>query len=143
MNVLNNNNITPINDNNNINMNNNQNLQMNLNQDPNNIANNNNINNNQNPNNENKIDINNIQPNNNNNIINKVEEDKKINDLLNLNKKKQEKLKIEKKENPIQNEFRNIFKGTDLFSNNAYRKRLRHLLLFSIIMDMIILEVLW
>jgi hypothetical protein len=47
------------------------------------------------------------------------------------------------KENPIQKEFKNIFKGSDFYDNDKYRRRLMHLLFYCIIQDLLILEVLW
>ena len=90
-------------------------------------------------------------PNNPNQLnLNQPQEDPKD---LNLNaeemKKEEEAKKLAEdikpviKENPIQKEFRNIFKGNDYNNNDKTRKRLMHLLFFCIVQDLIILEVLW
>jgi hypothetical protein len=47
-----------------------------------------------------------------------------------------------KPDNKLQNEFKNIFKGDDLLSNNNYRKRLMHLVFICIVIDLIFLEIL-
>lgn len=56
------------------------------------------------------------------------------------------KIKQEKKqyvENKVQKEFKNIFQGSDFFSNNKYRIIVMNIAMISIIADMIILEILW
>jgi hypothetical protein len=90
------------------------------------------------PNNPNMMNLNQPQedPNNVINNLNAKPED--------LAKKEAEKdVKPVVKENPIQKEFKNIFKGNDSYDNDKYRRRLLHLLFYCIIQDLIILEILW
>ena len=47
------------------------------------------------------------------------------------------------RENKIQKEFKNIFKGNDYFENNYYRKRVMYLTLFCVIVDILHLQILW
>jgi hypothetical protein len=91
------------------------------------------------PNNENALNLNQPQENPNNINVNNLEEVKKEEEA----KKLAEDIKPVIKENPIQKEFKNIFKGNDYYNNDKTRKRLMHLLFFCIIQDLIILEVLW
>jgi len=80
--------------------------------------------------------VQNLAENNNSDPINK---DQNNTNVANINtNQKQEEL-----ENEIQTEFRNIFQGKDLFSNNKYRKRLIYTTLASIIIDALILQLLW
>jgi hypothetical protein len=92
--------------------------------------------NNQPQNNENNLDPNNLNNLPNNNLAEEA-----------AKKEAEAKLQNDKKatvkENPIQKEFKNIFKGNDYYDNNKYRRRLMHLLFYCIVQDLVILEVLW
>jgi hypothetical protein len=95
-------------------------------------------------NNENKNQIVNLAvenpqiPAENNNSIPNIKNENNTNVVNISTNQKQEKL-----ENKIQTEFKNIFQGKDLFSNNKHRKRLIYMTLASIIIDALILQLLW
>jgi hypothetical protein len=98
------------------------------------------------PNNPNLMNLNNQQQND-NNEVNNLASNLNPNDEAARKEAEAKQAEMNKKavikENPIQKEFKNIFKGNDFYDNNKYRRRLMHLLFYCIVQDLVILEVLW